>query len=292
MSSDLSRPSVYTPFLRRFTDEPARDLAETIALCHQVKATYGNSVWSQDDLIERLNGHCAEIVRQAVQLPEYSPFLEALDRCQKAVIAGEGIIVSFPDIDWNSARLSMKEQVDLRRFLRAKQRFLANFDRVGEMFVEAICYVMAGIVHEMPAFSDEDPDTLSVPLISLLSDPKDTVARIMGTFMTEPLVNAGLFTALQKRFYENQCRVSGLVPYQETKRPLVGPDESDLGPEELVDAALVHPQNRKILCSHIVISSPFSAVVASFRHCGRITLRVGSFDGSNFQPNDQWRMTH
>jgi hypothetical protein len=29
-----------------------------------------------------------------------------------------------------------------------------------------------------------------------------------------------------------------LVPYQETKRPLVGPDESDLGPEELVDAYL------------------------------------------------------
>jgi len=83
VSSDPSRPSVYTPFLRRFTDEPARDLAETIALYHEVKAAYRNSLWSQDDVIDRLNGHCAEIVREAVPIPEYSPLLEALDRCQR-----------------------------------------------------------------------------------------------------------------------------------------------------------------------------------------------------------------
>ena len=40
MSSDLSRPSVYTPFLRRFTDEAARDLAETAALYNEVRRAH------------------------------------------------------------------------------------------------------------------------------------------------------------------------------------------------------------------------------------------------------------
>jgi hypothetical protein len=44
VSYDPPRPSVYTPFLRRFTDEPARDLSETIALYDEVRRAHANSV--------------------------------------------------------------------------------------------------------------------------------------------------------------------------------------------------------------------------------------------------------
>src|SRR6266436_3385754 len=101
LSSDPLRPSVYTPFLRRFTDEPARDLSETIALYHEVRNAHRGSVWAQTDVVDRVNRHCAGIVGKLVSLPEYAPLLQALDRCQEAVVAQEKTIVSFPDIDWN-----------------------------------------------------------------------------------------------------------------------------------------------------------------------------------------------
>jgi hypothetical protein len=40
----------------------------------------------------------------------------------------------------------MKEQVDLNRFLRAKQHFLGNQDRVFELLINALGNVFGGIV--------------------------------------------------------------------------------------------------------------------------------------------------
>jgi hypothetical protein len=238
LSSDPLRPSVYTPFLRRFTDEPARDLSETISLYHEVRCAHRGSVWAQDDVVDRVNRHCADIVGKLVSLPEYAPLLEALDRCQSAVIERESTIVSFPEIDWNRARLSMKEQVDLRRFLRAKQHFLGNEDRVFELLVTALCNVFGGIIQSLPQLPDDDNPTLAIPLISLLPDPRDTVDKIIGTLIAEPLIDARLFTAIQDRLYENVCRASGVLPYQDSKRPLVSAAESELAREELIEAYL------------------------------------------------------
>jgi hypothetical protein len=213
-------------------------LAETIALYRDVRRTHTSSVWAKGDVIERVNCQCVEVISELTALPDYKPLLEALDKCQKALIEQEDTIVSFPEIDWGIARLSMKEQVDLRRFLRAKQHFLANQDRVFNLLVHTLCRVFGGIIQCLPAVPDEDNPTLTVPLISLLPKPGDVVDRIIGTLIDEPLVDAGLFTAIQKRLYENQCRVSDVVPYAETKRTLVSADDSELAPEELMERYL------------------------------------------------------
>jgi hypothetical protein len=238
VSSDRFRPSVYTPFLRRFTDEPARELSETVALYNEVRRAHMQSVWAKDDVVDLMNGHCVDIVKQLVTLPDYAPLLEALDRCQKAVIGQESTIIAFPDIDWGRRRLSMKEQVDLRRFLRAKQHFLANEDRVFELLVHALCNVFAGILGELPELADDNKPTLAVPLISFIPKPGVTIDKVIGTLMAEPLVNAGLFTAIQQRLYENTCRVSKIDPTKETSRPLVFADEAELSPDELVESYL------------------------------------------------------
>jgi len=230
--------SVYTPFLRRFTDEPARELAETITLYHDVRRAHERSPFAQEDIVERISGHCAEAIAGIVTVPEYRPLLDALERCQSALIAQETTIVSFPDIDWSRARLSMKEQVDLRRFLRAKEHFLANQDRVFELWVTALCNVFGGIVNELPFIPDDAAPILTVPLLSLLPEPGVVVNKIIGTFFDLPLINAGLFTEFQKRAYENQCHVSNVVPYEDTKRPLIPADESELPAQELVEAYL------------------------------------------------------
>src|SRR5262249_38890164 len=145
-SLSSERPSVYTPFLRRFTDEPARDLADTIALYREVHRSHASSAWAQKDIVEQISNHCVEFITQSIELPNYKPLLEAFDRCQRATIALETTIASFPEIDWDRARLSMNEQLDLRRFLRAKQHFLANEERVFELFTQALCNLFGGII--------------------------------------------------------------------------------------------------------------------------------------------------
>jgi hypothetical protein len=206
-------PSVFTPFLRRFTDEPARDLSEIVALYHEVHRAHRQSPFALPDAVNRVLGHCAQIVQQLVTVPKHLPFCQALDRCQSALIAQESTILSFPDIDWRRAHLSMKEQIDLRRFLRAKQHFLTNQDRVFDLWVTALCNVLGGLIKELPPIPDDDKPTLTVPLYSLLAEPGIVVDKIIGTLTAEQLVNVGLFTEFQTRAYENQGRVSKVVPY-------------------------------------------------------------------------------
>ena len=95
-----------------------------------------------------------------------------------------------------------------------------------------------GSFRNLPELTEGDKPTLTVPLVSLIERPNDVVEGIIETLMAAPLVNAGLFTALQARLYENECRVSGVVPYQETKKPLILPSQSDLAPEALIEAYL------------------------------------------------------
>ena len=50
------------------------------------------------------------------------------------------------EIDWNTAGPVAEEQVELRRFLRAQQHFLANEDRVAELLVTALGNISGGII--------------------------------------------------------------------------------------------------------------------------------------------------
>jgi len=233
-------PSPFTPFLRRFTDERARDLSETKALYQEVRAAYLASPWSKDDAIDRVGGFVAEWVGETVDLPQCKAILEALDRCQTAVLALETTIFTSPQIDWDIAVLSLKEQVDLRRFLRAQQHFLANDDRTSEQLVTALGNVFGGLIKELPNIPPVDNEAaLTVSLVTLMRDTGDVVDRIIGTICKSELSEAGLFTTLQQRLYENICRASGVDPFDEKpRRPLITADEADLAPEELVEAYL------------------------------------------------------
>lgn len=177
-------------------------------------------------------------MHEAITVPDYPPLGEAVDRCQSALIARETTIVSFPEIDWSRARLSMKEQVDLRRFLRAKEHFLANQDRVFDLWVTTLCNVFGGIISDLPSIAADENPTLAVPLFSLLPDPGVVVDKIIGTLCAESLVKAGLFTEFQTRTYENQCRVSKISPYEESKRPLIFASDCELPPGELIEEYL------------------------------------------------------
>src|ERR1700730_14615861 len=73
-------PSPFTPFLRRFTDERARDLSETIALYNEVRAAHLASAWAKEDAVDRFNDFVAGCVGEIVELPDSQTIGAALDR--------------------------------------------------------------------------------------------------------------------------------------------------------------------------------------------------------------------
>jgi len=254
-------PSPFIPFLRRFTDERARDLSDTVALYNEVSRAHFASHWSHEDAIDRVNGFVAEWVGKVVDLPNSKTILQAFDRSQKAVLALETTIFEFPKIDWGIAALSLKEQVDLRRFLRAKQHFLANQDRVTDLLATALGNVFGGLIGELPALSEDADDlALTVPLVTLMRRPGATIDKLIGTLLTEELADAGMLTTLQKRLYENVCLTSGVDPDDEKRRkPLIAADDADLPPIELVETYLKGTPFLDLLLTPVPFEIPLSA---------------------------------
>lgn len=243
MSSKLPRyvpPSPFTPFLRRFTDERARDLSETIELYEEVHTAHVGSVWAHPDAVARVNTLIAERVGEAVDLPASSTLLNALDRCQQELLALETTIFSFPEIELETGVLSLKEHVDLRRYLRAKQHFLANDERVGELLIATLAGLFREVIPLLPKLDDStDEAPLTVPTVCLLRDAGDLIARLIATVCQRELAESGLFSTLQQQLYRNVCLASGVSPDDEKPRKrLVEADDSDLAPVELVETYL------------------------------------------------------
>lgn len=234
------RPAaVFTPFLRRFTDERARDLADTVTLYNRVRAAHQATVWSKPGASDGITELILERVADAVERPPSPRLLTTIGECLHRIVEQEGTIFSAPEVDWDRSTLSLKEQVDLRRFLRAQEHFLSNDDRVGQILITTLETIFAGIVTALPDLPEETAvDTFTVPLIALVTDPGDIVDRIIGTITDESVQDAGLFTAVTRRLYENICAVSGLVPDEEHRKPYLTADVSELPGPDLVSAYL------------------------------------------------------
>lgn len=256
---NYNKPSVFTPFLRRFTDEIARDLSETRELYDAVRASHRSSPFSQPDILDRVHNAIATEVGKIVDLPSCVPLMEAFDTAMRAILVQETTIFALPDMRWDVATLSMKEQVDLRRFLRAKEHFLGNQERVLDILGRALGNVFAGILNELPKIEAADDETLKVPLAALIPDIGDIVERITGTVFDQPVIDLGLFRALQERLYENACAASGIEPHSNSKRPIVTAGDSELPPEELVDTYLSGTPFKALLLTPIPFVIPEQA---------------------------------
>jgi hypothetical protein len=241
LSSNLvpERPSPYIPFLRRFTDERARDLADTIALHNRVRARFQNSVWSNEDAVERISNHIAGFVLEEASLPDLGGLAAALDRCQAEVLKLETTVFSCPAIRWPHAKLSLKEQVDLRRLLRAQEHFLDNDARAAETLADAIAGVSLGLVREFQTLPGAQKSSFTVPLVSLLKNQGEIIDAIIRAYCKSEHGDLGLFASLQKQFWINICAASGVSPDDDRPRkPLITAAESDLPPEQLAHAYL------------------------------------------------------
>ncbi len=82
--------------------------SETVELYQRVRARHTGSVWSAPDIVDRLSRHIASITSEFFEHIEYVPLGQALDTCLTEVISRETTIVEFPELDLNSAYLSLR----------------------------------------------------------------------------------------------------------------------------------------------------------------------------------------
>jgi hypothetical protein len=214
---------------------------KTIDLYNEVHSAHFASMWAHhDEAVAHVSNFITERVAELVDLPSSTTLMRALDKCQQQILALEATIFSFPEVDLKTGVLSIKEHVDLRRFLRAQQHFLANDDRVAELLIATLAGLFSGLVSTLPNLPETtDRAPLTVPLVCLLRNPGDLTARIMATICQREVAEAGLFATLQQRLYRNLCLASGVSPEDEKpRRPLIEADNADLGPMELVETYL------------------------------------------------------
>jgi hypothetical protein len=232
----------WTPFLRRFTDERANDLRDTIALHHEVTSAWRVADWGNPRMLRataqlgfnKLDSFMTELRGSGV--PDY--LRESVHECIRNIVSQETTIFTTPDIDWHTAHLSLKEQVDLRRFLRAQQYFLANEDRVIKALIEVIVTAFASVIDLMPNLSDAPASTMTVPLADAVKSLPDAVERIFSNFFSDDLGDLGLFTELRETLYLNICRASGIMPYEEPRKMFTPATKANMPAPELLSTYL------------------------------------------------------
>lgn len=216
--------STYVPFFRRFTDEKGRDVDEARQLYAWVKAR-------QDAFSETPVSVGKRVYAYLDDLPDDldRPFLYALHDFMDA----ETQIWTLPAPDFE--RMSLKEFVEYRNLLYAKQYFFTNQEAVLQGFHEALVRLLYGLAREVP--KTESPSPFTIPLIHTLEEPKLVIEQPFGTLLNGLYEDQGLFRTFSSQLMQNLCRVSG-KDSPESKKPWKYPRDSTLPLGDMVDAYL------------------------------------------------------
>lgn len=226
-------PSVFTPFARRFTDEKARDLQDTRALYDRVREMHRRSRFADERQANiEIGGQIYGAVMNRLSEPLQLLFCQLIDR----LLQSENAIFGFPAINFDVSHLSLKELVDLRHFLRAKEHFHAQEERVLSLLVRCLTLIVEDLAYALP--ESLAPSPFTVPLIHLLPDPKVRIDHLYGELWKQSYVDNGLFVEVARRMYLNMCEVSGIVDPREPKKPLKKPSDNDAPLHEIVEQYL------------------------------------------------------
>lgn len=206
--------SVFTPFFRRFTDEKARDLQEIRELYRRVERLHRASRFSEEN------------AEYDVGLTIYRKYRDQYGREALVPITGllgdltrlETPMFRLPEVKWDVVHLSLKEQVDLSRFLRAKEYFHAHEDRVIAELEAGLESIFEILTWGLPATASPSP--FSMPIMNTLNEPNLLIDRIYDIVCSEKYQTLGLFADIRERMYENLCRASNHVPHTPIKRTL------------------------------------------------------------------------
>lgn len=220
-----------------------RDLKETKALYDQVAAAAANSPLNEPELSDLR----VSLVVEACERADVRPadfVLVALFDILSELMAADGI-TEVPEIDWSQS-LSLDDGVALRNHLRARQRFLEEFDARMAQWRETAVETLTNLVIRLPAAAcaqddgnEEAPATtrLDVALIDLIEEPAHLIGSISVPALDARAVDLELFGRLRGQIEDNLYEASGILPDNRStsRKPIVYPMNADrLSPTELV----------------------------------------------------------
>src|SRR5262249_29411311 len=157
----------------------------------KVRSAWCASLWAKSTAIDAFTSFTLDRIAEHVALPASEPLQSELTAAVKGVLALEAALFTSPDIDWGTAHLSIKEQVDLRRFLRAQEHVLANEGRVLKLLSDTLTAMFFHLVDALPKI--DGAATLTVPVIDHIANPADVLERMFATFIDQEVLDAGLF---------------------------------------------------------------------------------------------------
>lgn len=213
----------HIPFLRRFTNEQQRDIEDAQRLYAWVKV-------HQDAFTETKAGF-AEILTEAhfdglpkeVRVPLTKALYQLLD--------DEKHIWELPAPAFD--RMNLKEFVEYRNLLYAKQYFFTNQAELIERLYQGLVQTLAVVGKELPAMKDPTPFVL--PLIYALPQPRLLVEHLFGTLGQS--YDRGLFRKVSSQLIRNVDKASGREG-ENSKKLQKHASESTLPLDELADAYL------------------------------------------------------
>ncbi len=214
----MPKSTIRTGFRSPFVTEAERERRETRELHEEVKRLYEASPYVGS---EAANTFIYEIVVEACDRAGVVPTIplgEALFETVRGLLATEGSIYGFPEVDF-AGEMTLEEGVALRSYLHRKRRFLSDHERLLAIWREKLLWLFSGILGCMPSSLFGDPDEadslvpeFSAPLIDLCEAPAEVIERTMATFYDEDVTNARLFDPIRERLDRNALVASRIPP--------------------------------------------------------------------------------
>lgn len=217
--------STYTPFFRRFTDEKGRELEETRQLYAWVKA--------RQDAFEETPVSVGQRVYDAYLYDLDPEIRRAFTNALHDFVTAESHIWELPAPDFE--RMDLRQFVEFRNLLYAKQHFFANETEVLEQLHQALVRLLYGVARELPQTANPSPFT--IPLIYTLDEPKLAIEQPFGTLINGGYEDRGLFKGFSVQLMTNLLRASGKET-PESKKPWKYPRDSTAPLSEIVDTYL------------------------------------------------------
>ncbi len=244
-----------------------RELRDTRASWERVERAWEASPLAKLDATE----FAAEIVREAMQgaerVPAF-PVIEALCEAAEELIRVESIGAIDPV--WRVIENDMMAAVDFRAMVARRAAWATQFKTMRRVWAETLCGAYRAFVASLPesCFGHwEENSEFQVPLIDLLDDPADLIARFAKFPFDDDVLSLRLFDELRTFVRSNVAAASGmsLADLAEGKKSVVPPSEQkNKSARELMELYL----GGTPLVNLFAIPVPFSVPEqVRFEHC-------------------------
>jgi len=185
------------------------------------------------------------------------------------LLQAEDIIAIEPD--WPLIDSDLSVAVSVRKMLTRRKRWALDYDRLMGIVRRILVTGYTDFLNALPDRSGKDADeapAFTVPLVSLVDDPKGTIERLFLSFYDDDVFRYDLFHHLRGRLGTNLVVASGFPPEtnpHDVQFRLVMPSRHrSANPTELADLYFGGTPYADVLSYPVPFSIPYET---RFEHC-------------------------